>query len=72
MSKEIKGENNVDLAIKKLRVLQEMVFRHDLTNNDLFNYTNEIIKIMENASKDIHTNFEDISRKLTDLMNGKQ
>lgn len=69
---ETKGENNADLAIKQMRVLQSMFYRHDVTDNDLFNFTNEIIKIMENASKDIHTNFEDMSRKLTDFMNGKR
>lgn len=70
--KEMKGENNADLAIKKLRVLQEMFYKHNVTDNDLFNFTNEIIKIMDNASKDINTNFEDMSRKLTDFMNGKR
>jgi hypothetical protein len=68
----IKQVNNADLAIKKLRILQEMYFRHDVTDNDLFNYTNEIIKQVEMAAKDINTNFEDVSKKLTDFMNGKR
>lgn len=68
----IKQENNADLAIKKLRILQGMFFRHDLSDNDLFNYTNDIIKQVELAAKDINTNFEDVSKKLTDFMNGKQ
>lgn len=67
----MKGENNADLAIKKLRILQEMFFKHDVSDNDLFNFTNQIIKIMENASKDINTNFETVSKQLTDFMNGK-
>jgi len=70
--RNIKEENNADLAIKQLRILQGMFYRHDITDNDLFNRTNEIIGIMENASKDIKSNYEDISKKLTDLMNGKR
>lgn len=66
-----KGENNADLAIKQLRILQQLFFRHDVTDQDLFNRTNEIIRIMEDASKEIRTNYEDVSRALTDLMNGK-
>jgi hypothetical protein len=67
-----KSENNVDLAIKQMRNLQGMFYRHDISDNDLFNYTNEILKTMELASKDIHTNFEDMSKKLTEYMNGKR
>jgi hypothetical protein len=67
----MKGENNADLAIKQMRILQEL-FRHDVTDNDLFARTNEIIQIMEMASKDIHTNFEEVSRSLTEMMNGKR
>lgn len=65
-----KGENNVDVAMRQLRVLQGMFYRYDLTDNDLFSYTNEIIKTMEMASQEIRTNYEDVSRHLTDLMNG--
>jgi hypothetical protein len=66
----MKGENN-DLAIQ-MRILQELFYRHDVTDNDLFARTNEIIQIMEMASKDIHTNFEEVSRSLTEMMNGKR
>lgn len=66
-----KGENNADLAIKELRNLQSMFYRHDVSDNDLFQYTNKVIDIMEQASKDIRTNFEEVSKSLTDLMNGK-
>jgi hypothetical protein len=68
----MKGENNADLAIKQMRILQELFYRHDITDNDLFARTNEIIQIMEMASKDIHTNFEEVSRSLTEMMNGKR
>jgi hypothetical protein len=64
----MKGENNADL-IKQMRILQELFY--DVTDNDLFARTNEIIQIMEMASKDIHTNFEEVSRSLTEMMNGK-
>lgn len=66
-----KGENNADLAIKQMRILQQLFFRHDVTDQDLFNRTNEIIKIMEDASREIRTNYEEVSKALTDLMNGK-
>jgi hypothetical protein len=69
---DTKGENNADLAIKQMRILQQLFYRHDVTDNDLFNRTNEIIGIMEMASKDIHTNFEEVSKSLTDMMNGKR
>jgi hypothetical protein len=55
-----------------MRILQELFYRHDITDNDLFARTNEIIQIMEMASKDIHTNFEEVSRSLTEMMNGKR
>lgn len=67
-----KGENSADLAIKQLRILQSLFYRHDVTDTDLFNRTNDIVKIMEQSSKDINQNFEDISKKLTDFMNGKK
>jgi hypothetical protein len=44
----MKGENNADL-IKQMRILQELFY--DVTDNDLFARTNEIIQIMEMASK---------------------
>ena len=67
-----KGENSADLAIKQLRVLQQMIYRHDVSDNDLFKSTNEIIKTMEEASKDLNQNFTEISKRLTNYMNGKK
>jgi len=63
------GKNNVDLAIEQLRTLQSMFYRHDLSDNDLFNYTTKIIDTMEKASKEINTNYAEISSKLTKLWN---
>jgi hypothetical protein len=70
MENNKKGENNVDLAIHQLRQLQQMFFRFDHTDQDLFKYTNDIIKTMELASVEIRTNYEEISGKLTQMMNG--
>ena len=66
------GENNADLAIKRLRVFQSSLYSDTKTTRDLLNETNEIIKIMEDASKEIRVNYEEVSKSLTDLMNGKR
>ena len=65
------GENNADLVIKKLRILQEMFYRHDLSDNDLFKHVTSIINVAEDASKEIRVNYEEVSQHLTNLMNGK-
>lgn len=61
--------NNVDLAIMELRQFQQMLFDRSKSPDDLFNKTNEILEIMNNASAEIKMNYEDISRKLTAQMN---
>lgn len=61
--------NNVDIAIRKVRKLQQMILDPKLSNNDLFKFTNIILEDMEEASKEIRTNYEEISRKLTEQMN---
>ncbi len=61
--------NNVDLATKKLRELQSKIFDYNTSPNDLFKFTNEIMPFMDKASKEIETNYKDISKKLTDHMN---
>lgn len=63
--------NNVDIAITKVRQLQQMLYDPSKSHNDLFEMTNDIIRSMNLASKEINTNFEEISRKLTDQMNGR-
>lgn len=61
--------NNVDLATQKLRELQSMIYDYNVSPNDLFKKTNEIMPFMDRASKEIQTNYKDISAKLTQQMN---
>ena len=61
--------NNVDLATQKLRQLQSMIYDYNISPNDLFKFTNEIMPFMDKASKEIQTNYRDISEKLTAEMN---
>ena len=67
-----KAQNNADLVIAQLRELQGMVFKYDVTDMDIFNKINTIINTAELASKEIKTNYEEVSRSLTELMNGKK
>jgi len=69
MSTEIKDVNNVDLATQQIRQLQQMFFRHDVSPQDLFNFTNKILDTMADASREINTNYKEISEKLTKHMN---
>jgi len=61
--------NNVDIAIQHVRELQQHLFDHSKSHNDLFTFTTQIINQMEKASKEINTNYEEISRKLTEELN---
>lgn len=61
--------NNVDLAMQKVRQLQQMIFDFNKSPNDLFKFTHEVIRDMEAASAEIKVNYEEISRKLTEEMN---
>jgi len=61
--------NNVDIAMQKVRQLQQMLYDNSKSVNDLFKFTNEVIKDMEKASTEIKTNYEEISRKLTEEFN---
>jgi hypothetical protein len=61
--------NNVDLATQKLRELQSMIYDYNTSPNDLFKFTNEIMPYMDRASKEIQTNYKEISEKLTQQMN---
>jgi hypothetical protein len=69
MSAEKRDVNSVDLATQQIRQLQQMFFRHDVTAQDLFNFTNKILDTMADASKEINTNYKEISEKLTKHMN---
>lgn len=61
--------NNVDLATQKLRELQSLIYDYNVSPNELFKKTNEIMPFMDRASKEIQTNYKEISKKLTDHMN---
>ena len=61
--------NNVDLATQKLRELQSKIYDYNVSPNELFKFTNEIMPFMDKASKEIQTNYAEISRKLTEQMN---
>lgn len=61
--------NNVDIATQKLRELQSKIYDYNTSPNDLFKFTNEIMPYMDAASKEIKTNYKEISEKLTDQMN---
>lgn len=61
--------NNVDIATQKLRELQQKIFDYNMSPNDLFKFTNEIMPYMDKASREIQTNYKEISEKLTAQMN---
>jgi hypothetical protein len=67
MSKKI--TNNVDVAMQQVRQLQSMIYDNSKSPNDLFKFTAMIINTMEEASKEIKANYEEISRKLTEEWN---
>jgi len=53
--------NSVDLAIRKVRELQSLVYDNNASRTDLFNKCEEVMKEMNNASAEINTNYETIS-----------
>lgn len=61
--------NNVDIAMEKVRELQSLIYDNNASPNKLFEKTTEIMKYMEKASKEIKTNYEEISERLTKEMN---
>lgn len=61
--------NNVDICMEKLRELQAIIFDKDTSPNKLFLKTQQLMGYLEKASKEINTNYKEISRKLTDQMN---
>ena len=63
--------NNVDIAITKVRELQQYFYNPDASPNSLFKRSEEIMKYMHLASQEIRVNYEEILKKLTDQMNGK-
>lgn len=61
--------NNVEIAILKLRELQGIIFDRHTSPDKLFKKTEEMMMYMNRASKEIQTNYEEISKKLTDQLN---
>jgi len=61
--------NSVDLAIAKVRELQSLLYDTNSSPNSLFKKTEEVIQYMNDASREINTNYEEISDKLTKQMN---
>lgn len=61
--------NNVDLSIQKLRQLQNMIYDNNISRNDLFKFTEDVINQMNLASAEININYETISKKLTEQLN---
>ena len=61
--------NNVDIAMQKVRELQSIIFDKDTSPNKIFQKTQQIMMYMEKGSQEIKTNYEEISRKLTEQMN---
>lgn len=61
--------NSVDLAIAKVRELQSLLYDNNSSPNSLFKKTEEVIQYMNDASREINTNYEEISEKLTKQMN---
>ena len=63
--------NNVDITIQKLGEFQELLFSPDSSPNSLFKASLELKEYMLKASVEINTNYETISKKLTEDMNGR-
>lgn len=61
--------NSVDIAITKVRELQSLLYDTNSSPNSLFKKTEEVIQYMNDASREINTNYEEISDKLTKQMN---
>ena len=62
--------NNVDLAIQKLRQLQQMMYDTNVSTNELNKFLEqEVFMAMQRASKEIEANYKDISEKLTAQLN---
>lgn len=63
--------NNVDIATLKIKQLQSMMYDSNKSREDMFQYIKEVLVSMAAASKEIETNFADISEQLTRKMNGQ-
>lgn len=61
--------NNVDIAIQKLRELQEIIFDRHTSPDKLFQKTEQLHGYLNKASKEINQNYDEISAKLTAQLN---
>lgn len=61
--------NSVDIAIRKVRELQALIYDNNASRTDLFNKCEEVMAEMHNASIEIQTNYEEVSAKLTAHLN---
>jgi hypothetical protein len=62
--------NNVDIAKQKLRQLQQKLYDPSVSVNEINKFLEQdIIPHMDLASREIETNYKDISEKLTKQLN---
>ena len=62
--------NSVDIAMQRLRELRSMFFDPKNSPQDYFNFTQKhVISVMEDASREIKVNYEEVSATLTAQMN---
>lgn len=61
--------NNADIAKAKIRELQSLIYSNQSSRDDLFKLTESIIQYLDKASNEIKTNYENISKKLTERLN---
>lgn len=63
------NQNNVDRAIQLVRQLQAKLFDRKTSPDDIFQFTNQILEVMELARKEINVNYAKISAQLTERLN---
>lgn len=62
--------NNVDIAKQQLRQLQQKLYDYNVSVNELNKFLEQVVMPqMDLASREIETNYKDISEKLTRHMN---
>jgi hypothetical protein len=62
--------NNVELAIQKIRQLQQMMYDTNVSVNDCNTFLEKnVITQMDKATVEINQNYAEISKKLTDQFN---
>ena len=64
----LSDDNKISTTISNAVTFKRLTLG-ETSNNDLFKFTNELINQMELASKEINTNYKEISAKLTEQMN---